>query len=103
MAENRLLSVKVNEEMYAEFSAACLVLRYRTMSAAVHQFAVQKIREAQAAVGEEQFRTVVEQVREDIEKRSRSLRRGRQGVPVPSNSHQTVKAVPSKKKRRKAG
>ena len=58
MGQNKLLTVKFPEKTLAEFHAASEILGARTTSALVHQFALQKIREAKNLVSKEEFDAV---------------------------------------------
>lgn len=54
----KLLTVRLDPKTYIEFAAATVVLRHRNVSSLLHQFVVQKIREAQETVSPEEFQNV---------------------------------------------
>lgn len=67
---DKSLTVKVTLKDLAEFSVATELLGQRTNSASVHQFMMQKVREAKESIEPEIFQEKVKEKTEEIKKRS---------------------------------
>lgn len=85
----KLLTLKLDFQTYAEFAAAVVILRGRTLSSFVYQFVVSKIREAQTHVSPEEFNNVVEIQKIEILKRS-EIKKREQSNPASNASNGTT-------------
>lgn len=73
--EKRMLTVKMSDQMLAEFHVAAKILRARNTSDLVHNFALKKIGEALEKVPESEFRIKVEEKLQQMQSRSTSQRK----------------------------
>lgn len=86
MGQNKLLTVKFPEKTLAEFHAASEILGARTTSALVHQFALQKIREAKNLSSQEEFDAVYQNKLTELQNRSREKKeQSASSTPKPNN------------------
>lgn len=86
MPKKRTLTTQLDEDLYAEFSAATLILRARSISTLVHSFVIETIRRAKAQVSEEEFVRIAQEQKEEIERRSATKAREQKLKGVPSST-----------------
>lgn len=100
----KLLTLELDLETLAEFSAACEVFGARSKSTFLNQYVVQKIREAKQTVSKEEFSGIYEKQLKEIQERSqrKSLER-KQKNPILSEHKGEIDIDSEKKSKRKAG
>ena len=106
--ETKTLTVRLDLETYAAFSAAALVMGHRTLSGFVYKFAIEQIREASDRSGAERFRELVASQTDEILRRStatKSRAGSMNGVAIAPHAEITIKAgsAPMKNKKRRTG
>lgn len=69
--KTRVLTLKLDEDILAEFSAATTILRARSMAAQLHTFVVGQINKAREMVDAAEFQRLVQEHRQQTEERSK--------------------------------
>lgn len=91
----KLLTLELDLETLAEFSAACEVFGARSKSTFLNQYVVQKIREAKQTVSRDEFSKIFDKQMQEIQERSerKSLERKKASAVVSGGT--SIKAQAS--------
>jgi len=105
MPENKSLTVRLDFQTYAEFAAATMVKRSRTLSGFVFTFVIETIDEAKQEVGPAKFAELVEKEKKEIERRS-TMKKAERKRPnhtfgLAAESEVPIRRIPATKRRAK--
>lgn len=106
MAKHKSLTVKLDPDIYAEFSAAAIINRHRTLSGFVYEFVRKAIRDSKAELGPEEFKLIVDKQQIEINRRSKEKKAERErslsnGFTISPRASVPIAAGGASKQRKK--
>lgn len=103
----KLLTIEIDNDLHAEFLTAVKILGTKSYSSLLHQHIVAKIREAKSFVPEDEFKSILEEQKILIDKRSkkksleRKLKLADADIAAPEIPTLTVDEISALRKKKK--